>query len=441
MNSMVISHVILETLSIFTFRYPMNTTWKREGLTLNYHLLAKSSSRDTDEIGVHDYQTCVPEVCRMTVGREFYGEQRRPKARKSAHRQTYTLEPAEFGNTMPEFTVYVPRSDDSVPERDFHRGLEPLLEREDVIVCFRPGREYGAVHAEEVPDADAIIAIQEPITAALLENLPSLQIVAAFGAGLDHIDVDACTEHGVAVVNAPQPVADAVAQSTLGMLLSCASNLHWFDANVREHGFTDRYENMGVTVYGKTVGVVGMGMIGSRLLDVLEPFEVDVLAYDPYLSEDHARDLGVERVDLDELLSASDFVTLHCPLTDETRGMFGENEFRAMKDSAYLLNPARGGLYEDAMLARALREDWIAGAAVDVFEDEPNISGNPLLERDDCLVTPHVSGLLLETTTRQGNMVSDAILRRARCDVPNNLVNPGIYEHSVAESLLSPSYR
>lgn len=135
------------------------------------------------------------------------------------------------------------------------------------------------------------------------------------------------------------------------MLLSCASYLHWFDANVREHGFTDRYENVGVTVYGKTVGVVGIGMIGSRLLDVLEPFEVDV------------------------------------------------------------------------------------------FEDEPNISGNPLLERDDCLVTPHVSGLLLETTTRQENMVSDAILRRARCDVPNNLVNPGIYDHSVAESLLSPSYR
>jgi D-3-phosphoglycerate dehydrogenase len=342
---------------------------------------------------------------------------------------------------MSTYTVYVPRSDDSVPERDFRRGLDPLMEHTDVKLTFLPGREYGTIEPNEVPNANAIIAIQEPVTAELVVELPSLELVAAFGAGLDHIDVDACTEHGVAVVNAPQPVRDAVAQSTLGMLLSCASNLHEFDARIRRDGFADRYENMGVTLYEKTVGIVGMGQIGARVLDLLEPFDVNVLAHDPYLDEERARTLGVERVSLDALLERTDFVSLHCPLTEETRGLFGPEEFQRMKDTACLVNAARGGLYADSDLAAAVREGEIAGAAVDVFEDEPDVDDNPLLELDECLLTPHTSGLLLETTTEQGNMVSEAILRRAHGGIPNNLVNPSAYDESVHESLRSPTHR
>jgi D-3-phosphoglycerate dehydrogenase len=351
------------------------------------------------------------------------------------------LDPDHASNAMSTYTVYVPRSDDSVPERDFRRGLDPLIEHPDVELVFRPGREYGDVQPGEVPGANAIIAIQEPVTAELVAALPSLEIVAAFGAGLDHIDVDACTEHGVAVVNAPQPVRDAVAQSTLGMLLSCASNLHGFDARIRRDGFAGRYENMGVTLYGKTVGVVGLGLIGTRLLDLLEPFGVDVLAHDPYLDEDRARALGVERVSLDGLLDRADFVSLHCPLTEDTRGMLGPEEFERMQDTAYLVNAARGGIYADADLAAALRTGELAGAAVDVFEDEPDVDGNPLLALDECLLTPHTSGLLLETTTEQGNMVSEAILRRSRGQIPNNVVNPECYDEPVDDSLRSPTHR
>lgn len=342
---------------------------------------------------------------------------------------------------MSPYTVYVPRSDDSVHERDFRRGLDPLREHPDVDLVFCPGREYGPVEPDQVPGTNAIIAIQEPVTADLVAALPTLEIVAAFGAGLDHIDVAACTDHGVTVVNAPQPVRDAVAQSTLGMLLSCASNLHGFDARIRRDGFEGRYENMGVTLYQKTVGIVGMGLIGTRLLDLLDPFDVDVLAHDPYLDEERAHRLGVDRVSLDALLERADFVSLHCPLTDETRGLIGRDEFARMQDTAYLVNAARGGIYADADLAEALPNDEIAGAAIDVFEDEPDIEDNPLLTVEDCLLTPHTSGLLLETTTEQGNLVSESILQRARGDVPNNIVNPAAYHGSVAESLHSPTYR
>lgn len=342
---------------------------------------------------------------------------------------------------MNTYTVYVPRSDDSVPEREFRRGLDPLIEHPNVVLNFLPGRDYGPIDPAEVSDANAIIAIQEPVTEGLVAALPSLEIVAAFGAGLDHIDIDACTEHSVAVVNAPQPVRDAVAQSTLGMILSCASNLHGFNARIRRDGFADRYENMGVTLYQKTVGVVGMGLIGTRLLDLLIPFDVEVLAHDPYLDEEQARALGVERVSMESLLERADFVSLHCPLTKETRGLLGPESFERMKETAYLINAARGGIYADADLAVAVREGKIAGAAVDVFEDELNVDGNPLLELDECLLTPHTSGLLLETTTEQGNMVSEAILRRARGEVPNNLVNPDAYDDPVDEALYSPTHR
>ncbi|MFC6954741.1 NAD(P)-dependent oxidoreductase [Halorubellus litoreus] len=342
---------------------------------------------------------------------------------------------------MPSYTVYVPRADDSVPERDFRRGLDPLLDHPDVEVTYCPGRDYDAIEPDEVPGANAIIAIQERVTADLVAALPTLEIVAAFGAGLDHIDVPACTEHGVTVVNAPQPVRDAVAQSTLGMLLSCASNLHGFDARIRRDGFDGRYENMGVTLYEKTVGIVGMGLIGTRLLDLLDPFDVDVLVHDPYLEERNADRLGVDRVSLDALLARADFVSLHCPLTDETRGMLGPDEFERMQDTAYLVNAARGGLYADADLTAALRAGEIAGAAIDVFEDEPDVDDNPLLAVEDCLLTPHTSGLLIETTTEQGNLVSESILQRSRGEPPNNIVNPEAYDGPVAGSLHSPTYR
>lgn len=341
---------------------------------------------------------------------------------------------------MSQFTVYI-SNDLRVPDRDYDMGLGALYAADDIDVEFLTTQNHDVLRSEDLPGADALVAIQQHVTPETLDGLDDLKLVSAFGAGLDHIDIDACTERGIAVVNAPQPVGRAVAQSTLGMLIACASRSVLFDNHVRRRGFEGRIARMGNTLYGKTLGTIGMGMIGSNVVNLVEPFDVDIITYDPYLSEERADELGVTLVDLETLLAESDFVSLHCPLTEETKGMLGTAEFNQMKESAYLVNTTRGGLYADAELAEAIEEGWIAGAAIDVFEDEPNVSGNPLLELEDCLMTPHMAGVLIETMTEQGNIVADAIVSRFDGEVPGNLVNPEIFDEPVDESLLSPSHR
>lgn len=341
---------------------------------------------------------------------------------------------------MTTHRVYV-SNDLRVPDRGYDMGLGALYEDPDVEVEFLTTRNHDVLRSEDLQGANALVAIQQHVTPETLDGLDDLQLVSAFGAGLDHIDIDACTERGIPVVNAPQPVGRAVAQSTLGMLIVCASNSLHLDNHVRERGFEDRIARMGHSMFGKTLGTIGMGMIGSNVVELVEPFDMDVITHDPYLSEERAAELGVTLVDLDTLLETADFVSMHCPLTDETRGMLGTAEFQQMKENAYLVNTTRGGLYDDGELAEAIEEGWIAGAAIDVFEDEPNVEDNPLLDLEDCLMTPHMAGVLIETMTEQGELVSDAIRRRFRGEVPGNLVNPEALEEAVDESLLSPSHR
>lgn len=341
---------------------------------------------------------------------------------------------------MSEYSVFVTR-DDRVPERDYGMGFEPLVSRDGLELTFLPERDYHELRSEDIRGADAVVTIEDLVTSETLDGNDDLQVVAAFGAGIDHVDLDACTERGIPVVNAPQGPRDAVAQTTLGMLITCASNSLRYNNLVREQGFAGRFENMGTSLYGKRLGIIGMGMIGSKVVEVVEPFDMDVVTYDPYVSEQRARDLGVEKVELDELLRTSDFVSLHCPLTDETRGMLGADEFEKMKPTAYLVNTTRGGIYPDVELAGAVEQGEIAGVAIDVFEDEPDVEGNPLLELDDCLMTPHAAGVLKETMTRQGNLVSEALIDVFEGRVPHNLVNPGVIDGTVDESRLSPSHR
>ncbi|WP_336361473.1 NAD(P)-dependent oxidoreductase [Haladaptatus sp. ZSTT2] len=341
---------------------------------------------------------------------------------------------------MSQFTVYV-SNDLRVPSRGYDMGLGTLYENDDIEVTFLEAQGNDAIDPANVADADALIAIQQQVTEETIRELPELKLVSAFGAGLDHIDIDACTDHGVAVVNAPQPVRNAVAQSTLGMLIACASRSVPFNNHIRERGFDGRIERMGNTLYEKTLGTIGLGMIGSKVVELVEPFDVEIITYDPYLPEERAAELGVRLVSLDELLVEADFVSLHCPLTPETRGMLGTEQFEQMKESAYLVNTTRGGIYDDAELAAALEAGELAGAAIDVFEGEPHVDGNPLLELDDCFLTPHISGVLIETMTEQGVIVSEAVLSRFTDEIPRNLVNPEVYDEPVDSSLLSPSHR
>jgi D-3-phosphoglycerate dehydrogenase len=226
------------------------------------------------------------------------------------------------------------------------------------------------------------------------------------------------------------------------MMICCARYLHTHNARIREQGFEGRSEFGGTELGRSTVGIVGLGLIGGAVAEYVRPFGADVIAYDPYVSEERAAELGADLVGLEELLETADFVSVHVPLTPETEGMLGEEHFRMMKETAFFVNAARGKLYSDADLARAIEEGWIAGAAIDVFEDEPDILDNPLLGLDegDALLLPHVLGMTDGATERTREIVVDAIVSVADGEFPPNIVNPEVYADHVPESRLSPGH-
>lgn len=341
---------------------------------------------------------------------------------------------------MTEYTVYVTR-DDRLPNRGYTMGLEPLQEEPTVKLVFLPDRDYQTLRTEDLQGANAVISLKDKITEETLDGLTELDIIARFGAGFDNVDIDACTKRDIAVTNAPQGVRHSVAQSTVGMLIVCASHMRRYDTIVRNDGFEGRLENMGVELFGKTLGTIGIGQIGTRVIELLEPFDLDVLTYDPYLSPERADKLGVEKVDLETLLERAQFISLHCPLTEETHHMLTEEHFRTMGEETYFVNTTRGGIYPDETLAKALENDWIAGAAIDVFEEEPNVEGNPLLEQEEILVMPHIAGVNKDGLTRTGNIASKSVLDRKEGEHPRNLLNPEVYDEPVDEEVLSPSYR
>lgn len=345
--------------------------------------------------------------------------------------------------TGERFSVVVTR-DWCVEERAFRMGLDALFEDPDVSVDFLRGQDEpdGPIEPEELKGANAVVSLVDPVTADSVSAGDDLRLIAKYGAGFDNIDIDACTERGIPVTNAPQAPTDSVAQATLGMCIACAHNFKRYDEMVRTSGFDGPIlENIGTELVGKTLGVIGFGRIGHRLTELVEPFDMTVQVYDPYLSPERAAEANVQRTDLDELVESSDFVSLHCPLTSETAGMLTEDHFRRMKETAFVINTTRGGIYADADLARAVDEGWIAGAAVDVFEDESDVSDNPLLAIPEILTTPHIAGLTHEALTKYGQLCAEAIQQIRQGAVPQNLLNPESLDREIPDEKLSPSFR
>lgn len=231
---------------------------------------------------------------------------------------------------------------------------------------------------------------------ALIARCPCLLAVCSAGAGYDVIDVDACTRAGIAVCNNSGPGAEAVAEHALGFMLDLAKKITVSDRALRSGPLRDRLALRGTQLFGKTLGVVGLGAIGGRLVELCAPFGMEVLVFDPYLDETTARSRGVQQVTLAELVERSDFVQVTCPLTSETRGLIGRTQFAAMKPTAFFITTARGPVHDEAALLDALVSGGIAGAGLDVFHEEPPRQDNPLLQLDNVVATPHTAGITVE---------------------------------------------
>jgi D-3-phosphoglycerate dehydrogenase / 2-oxoglutarate reductase len=269
------------------------------------------------------------------------------------------------------------------------------------------GTDVGSLHSA-LADADAVIVRSATqITAAALEAAAKLKVIARAGVGLDNVDVPAATERGVMVVNAPTSNIVSAAEQAITLLLASARFTARADASLRE-GRWDRKKFTGVEVRGKTVGVIGFGKIGQLVAARMQAFETDVVAYDPYAHPSRAAQLGVRLVDLDELLTIADFITIHLPKTPETKGLIGKAELEKVKPNVRIVNAARGGLIDEAALVDALKEGRVAGAGIDVFDSEP-CTDSPLFALENVVATPHLGASTREAQDNAGLAVAKSV--------------------------------
>jgi len=275
----------------------------------------------------------------------------------------------------------------------------------------------------EACEVDAVISRKGRITREHMQKSRGrLKIVARTGVGVDpsRVDLDAARDHNVWVTNMPGSNATAVAELTFGQIIALARHSLEADRAVRASRWGEYTRFIGTELAGKTLGVVGMGNIGARVALRARAFEMALLVCDPYIPPSHVTALGGRWVGLDELFKESDFITLHCPLNDETRHMVGERQLSFMKKSACLVNLARGGVADEEALYRCLAERRIAGASIDVFETEPPRKDHAMLRLDNVIFTPHIGGATREAQARGEWGAADEVVRVLQGGKPRN---------------------
>lgn len=277
-----------------------------------------------------------------------------------------------------------------------------------------------------VNDADAIIAGMERITERVLNAAPRLKVVARRGVGYETVDLDAATRRGIPVTITAGALTDTVADHAMALLLAAVRGIASLDRSVKA-GRWDRVPT--VDAHGKTLGILGLGSIGRAVARRAAGFGMRLLAYDAMPDAAAAATLGVTLTDLDTLLAESDFVTIHVPLTPQTRGMIDEAALRRMKPGAYLINTSRGAVLDEAAVLSALREGRLAGAGLDVFCDEP-VRDLSLAGLDQVVATPHVASHTAETLARMERSCADAVLTALRGERPHHVVNPQAFERT-----------
>ena len=253
-----------------------------------------------------------------------------------------------------------------------------------------------------------VVRSQTKVTAEVIRAGKKLQVIGRAGVGVDNIDVDEATQRGIVVVNAPTGNTISAAEHTIGLMLALARHIPQANA-VLKSGVWRRADFMGTEIRNKTLGIIGLGNVGSEVAKRARGLEMKVIAYDPFISDDRARNLQVELVPLKQLLKEADFITLHTPLTPQTKGMIGAKELALVKPTVRIINCARGGLIEEKALAKAVKEGRAAGAAIDVFPTEP-ATESVLFDSDNIIVTPHLGASTTEAQVMAAKDVAEQII-------------------------------
>lgn len=319
--------------------------------------------------------------------------------------------------------------DESGAPRYSDFGLD-TFDGHDHIVVSKFSAHQGEIFSEQLAGHHAALVLSPKVTADSLAGCENLLAISRFGVGYDSVDVEACTANNVLVTITPGAVDRPVAEATIGWMLALTHRILQKDRLVRTGCWDDRSQYMGCELRDRTLGVIGLGGIGRKLVQMLQGFGMrQPIAYDPFASPEVFTESGVREMDLDELLSTADFVSLHCPLNGQTRGLIGKDQLRMMKPDAYLLNLARGGIVDEDALYEALASRNIAGAALDCFENEPVITPHGLGKLDNVLLAPHSIAWTDELFRDIGRTACQSLLDLSRGQRPHGVINPEVFDN------------
>ena len=316
---------------------------------------------------------------------------------------------------------------DSINEK----GVEVLKDSAEVVnnPTITPEELLETINEYE----GIIVRSRTKVTKEVIEKAENLKIIARAGVGVDNIDVNAATDKGIMVVNAPQSTSITVAEHAMGLMLALSRKIAIADASVKA-GKWEKSKFMGMELRNKTLGVIGMGRIGSQVVKRSKAFEMDVIVYDPYITEEAAKELGVEITTLDDLIQKADVMTIHVPLTPETKGLISKEQLAKMKEHAIILNCARGGIINEADLYEALKDRPDMKAGLDVYEEEP-LTDSPLTTLDNVVLTPHIAASTKEAQRDAAIIVAKEVKNVLNNQTPTNVLNMPIVDSETFQQL------
>jgi D-3-phosphoglycerate dehydrogenase len=322
---------------------------------------------------------------------------------------------------MSKFRVYI-------TSRSFGRIVQDSLKiLESVAEIERSPYDRTMTEKElirNLKDVDAVILGVDTCSRKVIESLKRVKVIGRHGVGIDNVDLDAATEKGIIVTYTPHANADSVADHTWALILALARKIIQADLSTKA-GRLEGTKFIGMELSGKNIGIIGLGAIGQRVARRAKGFNMNILYYDKFRNEALEREIGVKYADLEQLLAESDIVTIHAVLTSETKKMIGVKQLQIMKKTAFLINTARNEIIDEKALIKALKEKWIAGAALDVFERK---SLKQLSKVNNVILTPHIAAYTIEALRRMDIMVAEDIVKVLTGGKPKHIANPKVYE-------------
>jgi len=309
-----------------------------------------------------------------------------------------------------------------------HKAVDLLKEIADVKIIQASSPEDIVI--EEVREVDAILARTVKITKKVIQAAPRLKIISRHGVGVDGIDVEEATKKGIFVTITPEANAEAVSEYTIALMLAFSRKILKGFATIKERRW-DRNQLIQNELSQKVLGIIGLGNIGIRVARKAKAFNMRILGFDPYISPEKVKDLELDLIDFDSILKESDIISLHVPATSQTKGMIGKRELDLMKNTALLVNTARGDVIDETALFNVLQNQRIAGACLDTFCQEPLSLDNKLPLLDNVILTPHIAAQTEETLKRVGIEAANNIIRALSGEIPSGIYNKKILNHLI----------